>query len=116
LQKKTKVKIKSEKGKKLKIVISKFNKSLKEMIRLNSFTFLEMEKYAERSQNEAQKTGDFSIMQKVQKTLNKRFKPFSDDLKEKEKNLDTSLKELFSDKEFKKWIKYKKKAKRNAKE
>jgi hypothetical protein len=116
IAKKTKVKIKSEKGKKLKIAISKFNKSLKEMIRLNSFTFLEMEKYAERSQNEAQKTGDFSIMQKVQKTLNKRFKPFSDDLKEKEKNLDTSLKELFSDKEFKKWIKYKKKAKRNAKE
>jgi len=113
--KKTGVKKKSEKGKKLLTIISEFNKSLKEMIRINSFTFLEMKEYVEKSQEKAQESGDFSIMRDVQKTINERFKPFSNDFKEKEEKLDVSLKELLSEKEFKKWEKYKKKAKKNIK-
>ena len=113
--KKIGLKPKSEKGKKVKALITEFNKSLKQVIRINTFTFKEVKNYVEASAKKAKKTGDYSEGEKVQKTLKDTLKPFADILEEKETDLDNSLKEILSEKKYKKWNKFKKKAKKTIK-
>ena len=65
----------------------------------------------ENAQKEVLKSRDYSVLQAVYKEIGENFAPISDMIKEKEKSLDDSLKNVLSDKEFKKWKKLKVKIK-----
>ena len=55
------------------------------------------------------KTGDFSNQPKVIKTMNENLKPISETLKKEDLIFDKKIKNLLSEKQYKKWIKYNKK-------
>tara|TARA_B100000767_G_C19563001_1_gene449908 strand:- start:178 stop:711 length:534 start_codon:yes stop_codon:yes gene_type:complete len=106
--KKSGVKLSSDQGKTFAKIITTHNKSIKDISRINSFTFKSMKKLVESSQSLAQKSGDFTKLIDVQKTVNKNFKPIIETLKEEDKELNLSVKKLLQKKQYKKWIKYNK--------
>jgi len=89
-----------------------YNKTIFDIKRLHSFTIKEMKATVEFRQKEAIDSKDFSKLAPLQKEVNKTFKPIIEDLKKEEEKLDEKLKKLLSDKQFEKWIKYKKKEKK----
>jgi hypothetical protein len=107
--KKSGVKLSSEQGKTFAKTLTTHNKSIKDISRINSFTFKSMKNLVESSQALAQKSGDFSKLKDVQKTVNKSFKPIIETLKEEDKELNKAIKKLLQQKQYKKWIKYNKK-------
>ena len=107
--KKSGVKLSSEQGKTFAKILTAHNKSIKDISRINSFTFKSMKKLAENSQALAQKSGDYSTLRNVQKTVDKNFKPIIEILKKEDKELNQSIKKLLQQKQYKKWIKYNKK-------
>lgn len=107
--KKSGVKLSSEQGETFAKILTTHNKSIKDISRINSFTFKSMKKLAESSQALAQKSGDYSKLREVQKTVNKSFKPIIETLKKEDKELNKAIKKLLRQKQFKKWIKYNKK-------
>jgi Na+/phosphate symporter len=107
--KKSGVKLSSEQGETFAKILTTHNKSIKDISRINSFTFKSMKKLAENSQTIAQKSGDYSELRNVQKTVDKNFKPIIKTLKEEDKELNLSVKKLLQKKQYKKWIKYNKK-------
>lgn len=107
--KKSGVKLSSEQGKKFSKILSTYNKSIKDISRINSFTLKSMKKLAENSQALAQKSGDYSNLRNVKKTVDKNFKPIIETLKKEDKELNLSIKKLLQQKQYKKWIKYNKK-------
>ncbi|MEQ6124440.1 hypothetical protein AAON49_09585 [Pseudotenacibaculum sp. MALMAid0570] len=110
--KKIGVKKKSDNAKKIKSIFTKFNRSLNDIKRINSFTLKEMKTTFEATRREAIKTKDFSGMQAVQKQMAEAFKPIVDAILKKEEELDASLKPLLSEKQFRKWLKYKSRVKK----
>jgi hypothetical protein len=107
--KKSGVKLSSEQGKTFAKTLTTHNRSIKDISRINSFTFKSMKNLVESSQALAQKSGDFSKLKDVQKTVNKNFKPIIETLKKEDKELNKDLKKLLQQKQYKKWIKYNKK-------
>lgn len=107
--KKSSVKLSSEEGKKFSEVLTKFNKKLDDFRRINSFTLDSTRDMVENFQKNAQKSGDFSERTNIQKKMTENLKPISETLRIYDKELDTTMKEILSEKQYKKWIKYNRK-------
>lgn len=93
-------------------IINKFNKSQKELARINSFSFSQAKTKIEAAQKEVLKTREYAVLEKAYKEVSEGFKPISKQIEEKEKTLDESLKSVLSEKQFKKWKKLKDRIKR----
>lgn len=107
--KKSSIKLSSDEGKKFFKTITAYNKKIKDISRINSFTLRSTKEMVENFQKNAQKTGDLSKQVEVQKTMTENLKPISDVLRIEDKKLDASMKEILSSKQYKKWIKYNRK-------
>ena len=107
--KKSSIKLSSDEGKKFSEVLTKFNKKLKDFRRINSFTLDSTKEMVENFQKNAQKSGDFSERTNIQNKMAENLKPISETLRVYDKELDTTMKEILSEKQYKKWIKYNRK-------
>lgn len=107
--KKSSVKLSSDEGKKFSKTLTNYNKKIKDIRRINSFTLRNVKEMVENFQKNVNKTGDFSNQEKVRKTMVDNLKPISDVLKIEDKELDKTMKSVLSDKQYNKWIKYNKK-------
>ena len=110
--KKSGVKKSSKVGKKFVILLNEYNKTTNQIERINSFTLKSMKELVESSQKKVMDGGDPSTLQNIQKTVQESFKPIVDTLKEEKVKLDKALEDLLSKKQFKKWQKFDKKARR----
>lgn len=107
--KKSKVKLSSKEGKEFSKVLTKYNKDIKDFTRINSFLLRSTKDMVENFQKTSMKSGDFSEQPKIQKKMNENLKPIVETLKIEDKKLDTTLKNLLSEKQYNKWIKYNRK-------
>lgn len=107
--KKTGVKLSSDDGKKFSSLLINYNKKIKDIRRINSFTLKSTKEMIDNYQKNVAKTGDFSNQTKVRLEMANNLKPISDTLKKEDQELDTSIKAILSEKQYKKWIKYNKK-------
>ena len=107
--KKSNIKLTSKEGEKFSKTLTKYNKDIKDIRRINSFTLKSNKEMVENFQRNAQKTRDASGQKQIQKTMAESLKPISDTLKTEDLKLDKTMKELLSDKQYKKWIKYNRK-------
>jgi hypothetical protein len=107
--KKSGVKLSSKEGKQFSKILTDYNKEIKAITRINSFTFKETKNMVEGFQKLAMKTGDFSEQPNVQKKIIENLKPVANTLKEEDLSLNKKLKEILTEKQYKKWIKYNKK-------
>mgnify|MGYP006165723893 CR=1 FL=1 len=107
--KKSNIKLSSKKGEEFSTVLTKYNKDIKDITRINSFLLRSTKEMVENYQKNAIKSGDFSNQIKVQKKMNESLKPISNTIKEEDKKLDKTMNFLLSEKQYKKWIRYNKK-------
>ena len=105
--KKIGVKKSSETFDKLASIFNSFNRELKQIKRINTFLFSEGKSKMEAAQKEAMKNRDFSALQKANKEVTESFKPIIKVIEEKEEKLDTDIEKVLTDKQQKKWVKYK---------
>jgi hypothetical protein len=94
--KKSSVKLSSKEGKEFSKVLTKYNKDIKDITRINTFLL--------RSTKEM-----ISNQPKVQKKMEENLKPILETLKVEDLKLNKTMKTLLSEKQHKKWIKYNKK-------
>ena len=92
---------------KLASIFNSFNRELKQVKRINTFLFSEGKSKMEAAQKEAMKNRDFSALQKANKEVTESFKPIIKVIEEKEEKLDTDIEKVLTDKQQKKWVKYK---------
>ncbi|KGL62417.1 hypothetical protein [Polaribacter sp. Hel1_85] len=107
--KKTSIKLSSKKGIEFSKILTTYNKDIKDIIRINSFLIRSTKDMVDNFQKLAMKSGDFSNQTKVQKKMVENLKPISLTLKEEDVKLYAAMKELLSEKQYKKWLKYNKK-------
>lgn len=107
--KKSSIKLKSEEGKQFSKILTKYNKDIKDITRINSFLLRSTKEMVDNYQKKAIKSGDFSKQVEVQKKLSKNLKPLNETLIDEDKKLDKTIKTLLSEKQYKKWIRYNKK-------
>ncbi|PQJ79966.1 hypothetical protein [Polaribacter porphyrae] len=107
--KKSKIKLSSDVGKAFSKTLTVYNKKIKDLRRINSFTLKTTKEMVENFQRNARKTGDLSDQKRVNETMTKNLKPISESLKIEDLKLDKKLKGLLSEKQYKKWIKYNRK-------
>lgn len=107
--KKSSVKLKSKEGKVFSSALTKYNKDVKDIRRINSFTLRSTKEMVENFQKKARDTGDFSNQIEVQKKMGENLKPIVETLKVEDMKLVKTLKEILSEKQYKKWIKYSRK-------
>lgn len=107
--KKSGVKLSSETGKKFARIITNYNKSIKDIARINSFVLKNTKNMVESFQKTAIETGDFSRQQKVMKTMSENLKPIADNIKKEDLLLDEKIQAILSEKQHKKWLKYNRK-------
>jgi hypothetical protein len=107
--KKSKIKLTSDTGREFSTTITAYNKEIKDLRRINSFTLRSTREMVENFQRNAQKTGDASGQKKIQETMTENLKPISEILKTKDLELDKKMKTLLSEKQYEKWIKYNRK-------
>lgn len=109
VSKKSSVKLSSKEGKQFAKILTKYNKDIKGITRINSFLLRSTKEMVESFQKKSRKTGDFSNQPKIQKTMVENLKPISAALKDEDKKLNNLMKRLLSEKQYKKWLKYNKK-------
>lgn len=109
--KKIGIKKNSDSFKKLKDTLVKFNKEIKDISRINSFTFSQAKIKVESAQKLATESRDFTILKSAYKEVSEDFKPIVEEVEKKEKKLDSFFKNLLTKKQFDKWEKYKLKLK-----
>ena len=102
---------KKDEYKQFSTLLTKFNKDMRDLARINSFTFSQEKQNVESSHKLSMESRDFSLLEKAYKQASEKFKPIVDQVKEKEKKLDTSFKTFLSKKQMTKWGKYKQKQK-----
>jgi hypothetical protein len=107
--KKSSIKLTSIEGKQFFKVILKYNQSIKDITRINSFLLRNTKEMVENFQKESMKSRNFSKQPEVYKKMTENLKPISETLKEEDIKLDATIKSLLSEKQYKKWIKYNKK-------
>jgi len=107
--KKTSIKNSTKEGKEFSKLLTSYNKSIRDMARINSFLLKNTKTMVENYQKKTMKSGDFSEQPKVFKKMNENLKPISSFLKDEDLRLNTKLKDLLSIKQYKNWIKYNKK-------
>jgi hypothetical protein len=111
--KKSSIKLSSTEGKIFSKTLTKYNKDVKDITRINSFLLRSTKEMVENFQKNASKTGDFSNRTEVLKTMNDNLEPLGNTLKIEDKKLDATMKSILSAKQYKKWIKYNKKINKN---
>ncbi|APZ45699.1 hypothetical protein BW723_05025 [Polaribacter reichenbachii] len=107
--KKSGVKLSSDQGKKFSSILTTYNKEIKDIRRINSFTLKSTKEMIDNYQKKVASSGDFSGQTKVRLEMANNLKPISDTLRKEDRALDTTMKTLLSEKQYKKWIKYNKK-------
>ena len=107
--KKSSVKLSSKEGKEFSKVLTKYNKDIKDITRINTFLLRSTKDMIDNFQKSAIKSGDFSNQPKVQKKMEENLKPILETLKVEDLRLNATMKTLLSEKQHKKWIKYNKK-------
>lgn len=107
--KKSGIKLSSDEGKQFSKLLTAYNKDIKDIRRINSFTLRSTKEMVENFQKNAAKTGDLSNQLVVQKKMADNLKPISETLKIEDLKLVKSLKPVLSEKQYKKWIKYNRK-------
>ena len=107
--KKSSIKLSSDEGKQFSNLLTNYNKKIKDIRRINSFTLRSTKEMVESFQKNARSTGDLSNQEKIQKKMVENLKPIAETLKTEDLKLVKSLKELLSEKQYGKWIKYNRK-------
>jgi uncharacterized protein YoxC len=107
--KKSSIKLTSEAGKLFSKTLTAYNKDVKGITRINSFLLRSTKEMVENFQKISMKSGDFSQQPEVVKKMNDNLEPISNTLKEEDKKLDSTMKRLLSEKQYRKWIKFNKK-------
>lgn len=107
--KKSSIKLKSKEGKVFSKTLTAYNKEIKDIRRINSFTLRSTKEMVDNFQKMAMESRDFSQQTAIQKKMIENLKPLAETLKGEDKKLDASLKEILSEKQYKKWIKYNRK-------
>lgn len=107
--KKSGVKLSSKTGKAFSTALTKYNKDIGDIKRINSFVLKSTKDLVDNFQKNSMKTGDFSNRQKVMKQMQENLKPISETLKKEDLAFDKKMKNMLSEKQYKKWIKYNKK-------
>ncbi|WP_282071869.1 hypothetical protein [Polaribacter atrinae] len=107
--KKSSIKLSSKEGQEFSKVLTKYNKDIKDFTRINTFVLRSTKDMVDNFQKEVIKTGDRSSQKKVMTTMAENLKPISEILKKEDKQLHATLKDLLSEKQYKKWIKYNRK-------
>ena len=107
--KKSSVKLSSTEGQEFSRVLTKYNKDIKDITRINTFVLRSTKDMVENYQKTVMKTGDNSSQKKVMTTMSENLKPISEILKKEDRELDKTIKALLSEKQYKKWIKYNRK-------
>ena len=93
-------------------VLKVFNDDLRQIKRINTFLFSEGKSKIENARKETIKNKDYSIFREINKKVTESLKPVIEVIKSKEVELDKRLKESLTQKQMKKWIKYKEKLKK----
>ena len=104
--KKSKVKLTSENGKIFSKILTDYNKSVKDISRINSFFLSSTKEMVENFQKKASKSGDFSDQQKIMQKMNETLRPIAETLQKEDEKLDKDIKGLLTEKQYDKWIKY----------
>ncbi|QXP63780.1 MULTISPECIES: hypothetical protein [unclassified Polaribacter] len=107
--KKSSIKLTSKEGQEFSRVLTKYNKDIKDITRINTFVLRSTKDMVENYQKTVMKTGDNSSQKKVMTTMSENLKPISEILKKEDRELDKTIKALLSEKQYKKWIKYNRK-------
>ncbi|WP_166386087.1 MULTISPECIES: hypothetical protein [unclassified Polaribacter] len=107
--KKSSIKLTSKEGQEFSKVLTKYNKDIKDITRINTFVLRSTKDMVDNFQKEVIKTGDRSTQKKVMTTMGENLKPISEILKKEDSILVKKMKGLLSAKKYKKWIKYNKK-------
>ena len=107
--KKSSIKLSSEEGKEFSKLLTNYNKKVKDIRRINSFTLQSTKEMVESFQKTAMKTGDVSNQVAIQKKMVENLKPIAEALKVEDLELVKNLKALLSEKQYDKWIKYNRK-------
>lgn len=113
--KKLKLSQSSENYNKIVTVFNAFNKQQRELNRIHSFSFSEAKKKIEAAQKDVMKSRNYAVLEKAYKEVSEGFLPITEQIKEREEQLDKDLEPLFSKKEFKKWKKLQLKIKKSRK-
>ncbi len=112
--KKVGVKQKSDLGKKVVDRLTKHNKSVKDLKRINSFSLKDLEKNYKSAYKTAQETKDFSSIMTLRKQIKVVLEPIRKVSAKNDSILNVDLKGLLNKKQFKKWEKYTKNLKKRA--
>jgi hypothetical protein len=107
--KKSSIKLSSKEGKEFYKVLTKYNKDIKDITRINSFLLRSTKDMIDNFQISSRKSGDFSNQKKVQIKMGENLKPIFETLKVEDLKLNSTMKELLSEKQYKKFIKYSRK-------
>lgn len=104
--KRLKIKESADNYKKVVTIFNKFNREVRDVKRINGFLLGNAKTKIEAAQQKVLDTRDYSILQNAYKEVSEGFKPIAEEIKAKEKVLDSVLKPVLSAKEFKKWKKH----------
>lgn len=107
--KKSSIKLSSTEGKEFSKALTEYNKDIKDITRINSFVLKSTKDLVDNFQKTVIATGDNSSQKKVMTTMGENLKPLSETIKKEDLLLDKKLKNLLSEKQYKKWLKYNKK-------
>jgi hypothetical protein len=107
--KKSGIKLTSPEGKQFSKILTDYNKDIKGITRINSFLLRSTKEMIENYQKSIMQSRDYSRQTEIMKQMNQNLEPISKTLKEEDKKLDASIKNLLSEKQYNKWIKYNKK-------
>lgn len=110
--KKVGVKKSKDNYKKLEKIFKDFNKEMNQVKRINGFLLSQAKTKVEAAQTQVLETREYSILEKAYKEVSEGFKPITAEIKSQEEKLDKNLKEVLSEKQFKKWKKLQNKMKR----
>lgn len=103
----------ADKISKLKKIVAYHNSDIDEVVMLNTEVLEQMKIYAKIKMDEAKISKDYSSMQEVKDHLEDNLFPIRNKIDDLELSLNSKFEALLSSKEYKKWLKYKKKEKQN---
>lgn len=94
--------------------LSKFNKDMKDLVRIYGFILNQQKQQVESARELAVESRDVKIYQDALKQASEAFKPIVEEIKEKEKAMDSVIKPLMTEDQFKSWVKFREKQKKKA--
>lgn len=112
ITKRLSIKESADNYKKIVTIFNKFNREIRDVKRINGFLLNQAKTKIETAQSDVLETRNYAILEKAYKEVSEGFKPIAEEIKVKEKALDSVLKPVLSTKQFKKWKKLQTKIKR----